>query len=318
MDIIYNKIFLGHDTGNHPENKARLLSYPDLKETPIIDGEEFLELIHRVSYIALVNEACRQNRSIDEDTRTSPGTWAAALAAVGATVMASQRNGFAFVRPPGHHAYRERASGFCLFNNIAIASERLRRQGKKVFILDFDGHWGDGTADIFYSHHDVLYASLHQYPAFPGGGTDAEAGSGKGKGYTINVALPPQSGDDVFIKGMEVVINAAIKFKPDVVAVSAGFDSHQHDPLLQLCLSSKAFHRAGEMLKGEFNDIFAVLEGGYNTEYLPLCVDNFLAGIHGKSSLGDERPTHSGIKVLEEFDMRLSHLTSAHKGFGLL
>lgn len=318
MDIIYNKIFLGHDTGNHPENKARLLSYPALKETPIIDGEEFLELIHPASYISLVKEACRQNRSFDQDTRTSPGTWAAAVAAVGAAVMASQSNGFAFVRPPGHHAYRERASGFCIFNNIAIAVERLRRQGKKVLIIDFDGHWGDGTSDIFYQNNDVLYASLHQYPAFPGGGSETEIGSGKGKGLTINVPLPPESGDDVFLKSMDVVMGAALKFKPDAVAVSAGFDSHQHDPLLQLCLSSKAYHRAGEMLCREFRDIFAVLEGGYNTNVMPVCIDNFLAGIHGQRAVGDERSTHSSVKVLEEFDMRLSHLLSAHKGQGLL
>lgn len=318
MDIIYNSISLGHDTGNHPENRSRLLSYPALKESQIIDGNEFLELIHPAAYIAHIKTVCRLGQPFDQDTRTSPGTLAAATAAVGAAVMASQSNGFALVRPPGHHAYRERASGFCIFNNIAIAVERLRRQGKKVFILDFDGHWGDGTADIFYAHNDVLYASLHQYPAFPGGGTDAESGSGKARGFTINVALPPESGDDVFFKGMEIVMTAALKFKPDVVAVSAGFDAHQHDPLLQLCLSSKAYHRVGEMLFGNFRDVFAVLEGGYNAKYLPLCIDNFLAGIHGKPAIGDERPTHSSVKVLEEFDMRISHLLSAHKGFGLL
>lgn len=318
MDIIYNRIFLDHDTGSHPENKARLLCYPDLKETPIIDGEGFLELIHSASYISMVKEACRQGRSFDQDTRTSPGTWAAAVAAVGAAVMASQSNGFALVRPPGHHAWRERASGFCIFNNISIAVERLRRQGKKVLILDLDGHWGDATADIFSQYNDVLYASLHQFPAFPGGGSETEIGYGKAEGYTINIPLPPESGDDVFLKGMEVVMTAAIKFKPDAVAVSAGFDSHQHDPLLQLCLSSKAFHRAGEMLRREFHDVFAVLEGGYNTNVLPVCIDNFLAGIHGQRAVGDERPTHSSVKVLEEFDMRLAHLLSAHKGHGLL
>lgn len=318
MDIIYNSIFLSHDTGNHPEHKSRLLSYPSLNESKIIDGNEYLELVHTPEYIAHVEEVCSLGQTFDQDTRTSPGTLAAATAAVGAAVMASDSQGFALVRPPGHHAYRERASGFCIFNNIAIASERQRRQGKKVFILDFDGHWGDGTADIFYTAHDVLYASLHQYPAYPGGGSEDQTGWGKGKGYTINVPLPPESGDDVFFKGMEAIMAAALKFKPDIVAVSAGFDAHQHDPLLQLCLSSKAFYRSGEMLSREFRDIFAVLEGGYNTQYLPLCIDNFLAGIHGKPGVGDERPTHSSVKVLEEFDMRLSHLLAAHRGSGLI
>ena len=111
---------------------------------------------------------------------------------------------------------------------------------------------------------------------------------------------------------------AAIKFKPDAVAVSAGFDAHQHDPLLQLSLSSKAFHRVGEMLKSDFRDIFAVLEGGYNIKYLPQCIDNFLAGINGKPSVGDETPTRSIEEVSEEFNSRLSRLLSAHRGNGLL
>lgn len=318
MDIIYNKIFLEHDTGEHPENKTRLLSYPSRPEKEIIDGIEFLELIHPADYVKFAKEVCYSGEPFDQDTCTSPGTWAAATASVGAAVMASQTNGLALVRPPGHHAYRTRASGFCVFNNIAVAVERLRRQGKKVFILDFDGHWGDGTADIFGEYNDVLYASLHQYPAFPGGGSETEIGTGKGKGLTINVPLPPQSGDDVFFNGLEPIMAAAIKFKPDAVAVSAGFDAHQHDPLLQLSLSSKAYHRVGEMLKGDFRDIFAVLEGGYNVKYLPLCIDNFLAGINGNPSVGDEPPTRSIEDVSEEFDSRLSRLLSAHRGMGLL
>ncbi len=315
MEIIYNKIFLSHDTGNHPENKSRLLSYPALRETPIIDGQEFLPLIHPKPYIAYVQEACRYGEAFDQDTVTSPGTFDAAVAAVGAAVMASDSKGFALVRPPGHHAYRERSTGFCIFNNIAVAVEHQRRQGKKVFILDFDGHWGDGTADIFYEYDDVFYASLHQYPAFPGGGSQEEIGAGPGQGYTLNVPMPPGSGDDVFLKGMEIILTAARAFKPDIVAVSAGFDSHQHDPLLNLRLSSKAFYYVGDMLSKNFSNIFAVLEGGYNIEFLPNCIDNFLAGINGKQALGTERSTHSETNVLEEFDTRLAGLRSAHKRF---
>ena len=113
---------------------------------------------------------------------------------------------------------------------------------------------------------------------------------------------------------MQVVMAAALAFKPDVVAVSAGFDSHLKDPLLDLCLSSNVFHHVGLMLRGHFKDIFAVLEGGYNVDVLPLCIDNFLAGINGQPMVGSERPTHSGVKVLEEFDLRLANLRHAHKG----
>lgn len=317
MDVIANKIFLAHDTGNHPENKTRLLYYP-AQETSIIDGEEYLELIHPKDYLRFVKDVCQRGQSFDPDTITSPGTWAAATAAVGAAVMASQSNDFALVRPPGHHAYRMRSSGFCIFNNIAVAVERLRRQGKKVFILDFDGHWGDGTADIFSENNDVLYTSLHQFPAFPGGGWGEEIGSGKGKGYTINIPLPVASGDDIFFKGLDVIFQAALAFKPDVVAVSAGFDAHQADPLLELNLSAKAYHEVGKLLKENFSGTFAVLEGGYNVKVLPSCIDNFLAGINGKPAVGDVQPTRSSVPVIEEFERRLSIVHSAHKGFKLL
>ncbi|MBL8013425.1 MAG: histone deacetylase family protein [Candidatus Omnitrophica bacterium] len=318
MELITNKIFLEHDTGNHPENKSRLLCYPAIQEKPIPNGEQYLELIHPREYLQFVKDVCGRGQSFDQDTVTSPGTWAAATAAAAAAVMASESNDFALVRPPGHHAYRMRPSGFCIFNNIAIATEYQRRQGKKVFILDFDGHWGDGTADIFLEDNDVLYTSLHQFPAFPGGGWAEEIGSGKGKGYSVNVPLPVASGDDVFFKGLDVILQAARAFDPDVVAVSAGFDAHQADPLLELNLSTKAYYRVGELLRNNFPNVFAVLEGGYNVKVLSSCIDNFLAGINGRSAIGGEQPTHSTALVQEEFERRISRLLSAHKGFKLL
>jgi acetoin utilization deacetylase AcuC-like enzyme len=199
MEILYNSIFLEHDTGMHPENRKRLEACGDLPETTIENGEKYLTLVHTQDYIDRVKEACKEGLHLDADTVTSRRSYEAAVYAVGATVMASRTNDFALVRPPGHHAYPSRSSGFCIFNNIAIATQKLVSEGKKVLILDFDAHLGDGTVHFFYNSNQVLYCSLHQVPAFPGGGTADEIGEGEGKGYTVNVPLPPEAvGEHIF------------------------------------------------------------------------------------------------------------------------
>ncbi len=168
MEIIFNKIFLEHDTGAHPENKKRLLSLGDIPETKIESGEQFISLVHREDYIAQMKEICAVGGPIDLDTVVSKKSYDAATQAVGVVIAASQKGDFALVRPPGHHAYPARASGFCIFNNIAIAAQKLVNEGKKVMVFDFDGHCGDGTETFFYKSDDVLFWSLHEYPAFPG------------------------------------------------------------------------------------------------------------------------------------------------------
>lgn len=309
MKLIFNKIFLQHDTGSHPESIKRLLAFPDVPETDIIDGTPYLGLVYGPEYIELIKNAHDSGEWIDRDTRVSSGSYEAAVAAVGATIMASETGDFALVRPPGHHGYPDHASGFCLFNNVAIATQRLVNAGKKVMILDFDGHLGDGTSHIFYDSDQVLYWSIHQYPAFPGYGQVSEIGSGPGTGYTINVPVPPQSGDDIFQDAFRTFLPLVEKqFQPDVVAVSAGFDAHQFDPLLQLRVTSGTFYKIGKSLAEKFDHLFATLEGGYNVEELPRCVNNFLAGVNGEEQPFPEKPTTSSRPIWEEYENRLHAL----------
>ncbi|VAX35245.1 hypothetical protein MNBD_UNCLBAC01-1703 [hydrothermal vent metagenome] len=308
MKLLYNKVFLGHDTGMHPENRQRLeVCAPD-KESVVENGGSYLNLVHTSDYIDYVKSFCPSGGHLDADTMVSPESYAAAVHAVGASVMASQTNNFALVRPPGHHAYPSRSTGFCVFNNIAIATANLVKQGKRVFIFDFDGHCGDGTEAIFYDTDKVFYWSLHQSPAFPYKGMENEIGKGKGKGFTINVCLPSESGDDIYLRALEHLIPAAEQFHPDVVAVSAGFDAHHADSLLNLRLTTTMYYKIGQILRERFQNIFAVLEGGYNLKYLPKCLDNFMRGINNQPIGFEESPTESSIQVINEFDLNLSGL----------
>ena len=213
MKLIFNDIFLEHDTDMHPENRKRLEAFSGLDSVEIIDGAPYLELVHTPDHIDLIRSAHQTMEWLDRDTRVSPKSFEAAVTAVGATIMASETGDFALVRPPGHHAYSDYASGFCLFNNIAVATQKLVSEGKRVLIFDFDGHLGDGTSHIFYDTDQVLYWSIHQFPAFPGKGAVDEIGVGKGIGYTINVPLPPASGDDIFMNAFQALLPLAQQFK---------------------------------------------------------------------------------------------------------
>jgi len=259
MKIIYNPIFLEHDTGYHPENSQRLTALGELKKTDFESGEGFLELVHEKNYIETVKKACSREESLDPDTVTSTRSYESAIYAVGAALEAARTQGMAVVRPPGHHAYPHYASGFCLFNNIAIAVQYLVNQGKKVFILDFDGHCGDGTEFYFYPSDKVLFLTTHQYPAFPGKGYVNEIGRDKGKGFTINVPLPPGSADDVYLESLNTFIPLALQFRPDVVAVSAGFDAHHSDPLLNLNFSTNVYYETGKLLTQKFDSVFNLI-----------------------------------------------------------
>jgi len=267
-----------------------------------------LRHVHSAEHIEQVKNACALEHSLDGDTQTSKDSFQAALAAVTASVKAAYCQGFAFVRPPGHHAYSYKSSGFCLFNGIAVAVQAMINEGKRVLILDFDGHLGDGTSDIFYQSDQVLFCSLHQYPAFPGNGWVDEIGSGSGKGFTVNIPMPPGSGDDLFKQGLEFLVPIAHQFKPQVVAVSAGFDGHILDPLLQLNYSLNSFYHCGRWLSNHFDHTFAVLEGGYNLEVLPKAIKQFVAGVNQQDPPYQEKSTYSTAAVLNKFNDNIEQL----------
>jgi acetoin utilization deacetylase AcuC-like enzyme len=278
MRVLFNKKFLSHNIHSDAEGAYRLKNFPAHFQDDDFDGEEFITLVHSQRYRDNIKEACSQGDIIAE-VQLTPESYEAAKSAIGLTILASVQGDFAVVRPPGHHAGRERAAGFCLFNNIAIAAQKLVNEGKRVFIFDFDGHHGDGTQSIFYDSDKVFYSSTHQAFAYPFTGFANETGTGKGEGYTLNIPMISGNGDKEFLEALEKIIAAGQKFNPDVVGVSAGFDAYHKDRLLGLKLTQKGYYECGFRLRRAFKNIFGVLEGGYHDDILD-CVNRFIEGVN--------------------------------------
>lgn len=278
MKILFNRKFLAHNITSDVEGAYRLLDFADLYETIPVDGEPFLSLIHTEDYIRSIKHACL-NQEIMAEVQLSPTSYEAACLAVGMSIEASQGGNFAVVRPPGHHAGREHAAGFCFFNNIAITVQKMVNEGKRIFIFDIDSHHGDGTQSIFYDQPDVFYCSIHQHYAFPFTGFPHETGEGAGAGLTLNLPLISGSGDREFLEAVDKAIKAAHDFAPDCIAVSAGFDGYYKDQQLGLEITARAYYECAFRLRRSFRNIFAILEGGYHPD-LKYCVDSFIEGIH--------------------------------------
>ena len=280
---------LEHETGAHPEGPGRIpaierelerhgwLGY-ELRQAPIV-AHDALTAVHPERYVESVRLMSeRGGGSFDPDTQASAGSYDAALHAAGgacamveALVAGEARVGFAGLRPPGHHAQPERAMGFCLFNNVAVAARHaLDSLGvARVLVIDWDVHHGNGTNDIFHASPEVLFASIHQSPLYPGTGPLEDVGSGPGEGYTINLPVPPGSGEREWLALMEhVVVPAARGFRPELVLVSAGFDAHRADPLASCRLEAGSFAELARHVATLARDCSAplgmCLEGGYD------------------------------------------------------
>jgi len=295
VGLVYDPIYLGHDTGDHVENGRRLERTIELLETSNLRQQlvsiapepaslEDLLRVHSAQHVARVDRSASEGGGwLDGDTMTSPGSYEAAIYAAGGVARATEEvikgdveSAFALVRPPGHHATRTDAMGFCLFNNVAIAARvAMQKHGlERVLIVDFDVHHGNGTQDIFYADAHVLYVSTHQYPLYPGTGRVEESGVAGGRDHTVNIPLPPWSGDREYLLAFEqIVVPVARRFQPQIILVSAGYDAHWADNISSMQMTVGGYARmatilkqlAAELCQGRL--VFA-LEGGYHLQAL--------------------------------------------------
>jgi acetoin utilization deacetylase AcuC-like enzyme len=299
--LLIDEAFLDHETpAGHPERAdriRRLLSHDALFARAGVvrmaagrkATRDELLLVHTPAHVDRVAATGgKPHVAFDPDTHTSDLSYQTALLAAGgvlavidAVVRGEAVRAFALVRPPGHHAEDDRAMGFCLFNNVAVGARYLiERHGlERVLVVDWDVHHGNGTQQIFYDDDRVLYASLHQYPLYPGTGAERETGVGRGEGFTVNVPVAAGGGDEEYAAALRtVVLPAAERFRPQFVLVSAGFDAHRDDPLASLRVTEAGFAAmtsllmdiAGRLCEGR---LVAVLEGGYDLEALARSVE---------------------------------------------
>jgi acetoin utilization deacetylase AcuC-like enzyme len=327
--IIQDDLFLQHDTGTfHPERKERLISiqeglrdYPHrdklVQMKPRLASESELQLIHPPSYIRNIQAtAGKSSTQLDPDTVASAMSYEVARYAVGsvlalidAVFAGDIHNGFAFVRPPGHHAEPNRAMGFCLFSNAAIGAAYALQKYKlsKVLVVDFDVHHGNGTQKAFYQRSDVLYVSTHQFPLYPGTGDFPEIGSGAGAGFTANFPLPARTGDATYNLIFEkAVVPIAESYRPDFVLVSAGYDAHVEDPLAGMEVTPRGFGGISQTLVGLAEKLCGgkvvfVLEGGYHLKGLQESALQSLDVLTGqKKQPGPWKPDITFETVLEK------------------
>jgi acetoin utilization deacetylase AcuC-like enzyme len=309
---------LEHETGAHPENKARIPAIEnelerrdwlgwERREAPAVDLGQ-LERIHPAEHIEHIRATAAAGGGwFDADTLASAGSWDAALhgaggacAVVDAVMSGQAPTAFAGLRPPGHHCETSRPMGFCLFNNVAVAAQHaLDAHGAgRVAIFDWDVHHGNGTNDIFHSRRDVLYISIHQSPLYPGSGPLRDVGSGEAEGYTVNLPVPPGAGEANWLSLVQHIVMPVIRsFEPDLILVSAGFDAHRADPLAQCSLATESFAKMAAHVVSTAHDLSApfgaVLEGGYDLDALAASVAVTL------DALADQSPQPESVDVDE-------------------
>jgi len=290
--LVQDPIFLLHDTGSgHPERAARIpailsqlegLALETVKPRDARPAE--LEAAHEPAYVAAIRQRIESGvRALDADTAVCRESYAAAVRAAGAALALGEawldgriEAGFCCARPPGHHACRGRAMGFCIFNNVAVLARFLQARGKRVAILDWDVHHGNGTQDIFFDDPEVGYCSLHESPQYPGTGAANETGAGN----VLNLPMRPGSGDEEYLHAFDNHVVGWIEQRaPDVLLVSAGFDAHINDPLAGMRLSSEVYGEFTRRIAGR--PILSLLEGGYDLEGLSTAVREHVRALIG-------------------------------------
>lgn len=311
--LIYHEDYLKHDAGfGHPERKERLISTINfLKEKGIFEKlkiikpmpatEENLLRVHTKDHIEFIKNLSESGGGyIDGDTVVNRNTYEIAKLAAGGVISAGEvvmseesKNSFALVRPPGHHATRNRAMGFCYFNNAAVMIRFLQEKFKlrRIFLLDWDAHAGNGTMDIFYDDPTVLNVSIHQDPRtfYPGTGFMEQIGKGEGEGYTVNIPVPAGTGDADYIFILKnFVIQILENYKPELIVISAGQDSHKDDPISGLELTEEGYGKMTELMlhcaeKFCNNRIVIELEGGYNLDALAVSNYKIISALLGIS-----------------------------------
>jgi len=335
--IIKDSLFMEHNMGPfHVENPERLeaiytmlekdfpFPFQEIKPRPATEKE--ILMVHTENHLRMIKNTKGKERVVlDPDTSTSPRSYEAALLAAGGVIVAADRimtgeikNGFALVRPPGHHAEAAMPMGFCLFNNAAIGAEYLiQKHGlSKVLIVDWDLHHGNGTQHLFYDRQDVLYFSTHQFPHYPGTGSWEETGHGDGEGFTVNIPLFSGKKDEDFISIFHNILRPiGEEYQPEFILVSAGFDIYEADPLGGMHISEEGFGALTSILMElaasvSHNRLLLTLEGGYHIEGQSRSVRQVLLHLSGHAS-----PFHIETKKTVNLAQEVKPVYDIHKRY---